>query len=56
VVYLYNLASSRLDNSISRLENITRVLIVNIVEEREEVIEGICYDKVSIAVVVKSLN
>jgi len=39
VEYLYSLANSRLNNSIPRLEGITRVLIVNIVVKGEEVIE-----------------
>jgi hypothetical protein len=41
VEYLYNLVNNRLDNSIPRLEDITRVLIVDIVIEGEEVIKDI---------------
>jgi hypothetical protein len=41
VEYLYNLASNKLDNSISRLEDIIQVLIVDIVIVKEEVIEDI---------------
>jgi hypothetical protein len=41
VKYLYNLANNKLDNSILRLESITRVLIANIVVVEKEVIEDI---------------
>jgi hypothetical protein len=41
VEYLRNLASSKLDNSILRLEGIIRVLIVDIIVVGEEVIEDI---------------
>jgi hypothetical protein len=41
VEYLYSLTSNRLDNNIPRLEDIIRVLIVNIIIKGEEVIEDI---------------
>ena len=41
MVCLYSLASSRLDNSIPKLKDITQVLVIDIVIEEEEVIEDI---------------
>jgi hypothetical protein len=49
--YLYNLASNRLDNSIPRLEDIIRVLVVNIVVVKEEVIKDIEHIKDIIKVI-----
>jgi hypothetical protein len=41
VEYFCNLASNRLDNSISRLEGIIRVLIIDIIIIEKEVIKDI---------------
>jgi hypothetical protein len=41
VEYLHNLASNRLDNSISRLEGIIRVPAIDIIVVGEEVVKGI---------------